>query len=130
MPLVNLLAGNLSHGPCVVGLGAFDGVHRGHKALIEAMSRYAAEQHLPAVIFTFWGFLAWVYSVARLRARVVCPSCGKSLSYLLTNPSYSKQFVQFGIPSDLPEGIAACPYCMLSLDESTNGAQKRVAGSD
>ena len=68
---------------------------------------------LPAVIFTFWGFLAWVYSVARLRARVVCPSCGKSLSYLLTNPSYSKQFVQFGIPSDLPEGIAACPGASL-----------------
>lgn len=53
MSLVNLLSGDFPTGPCVLGLGTFDGVHRGHQALLEAMTDFADERGLPGVIFTF-----------------------------------------------------------------------------
>lgn len=53
MKLINLLSGKMPFGPCVVGLGTFDGVHVGHSALIAALIGRARELSLPAVIFTF-----------------------------------------------------------------------------
>lgn len=53
MNLWNLLSGNPPFGPCVVGLGTFDGVHLGHRSLIGAMIHRARELGLPAVVFTF-----------------------------------------------------------------------------
>lgn len=38
---------------CVVVLGTFDGVHRGHQRLIEEAVDIAAKQHLPCVVYTF-----------------------------------------------------------------------------
>lgn len=38
---------------CVVTVGAFDGVHRGHQQLVQAMVASARRQGLPAVIYTF-----------------------------------------------------------------------------
>ncbi len=38
---------------CVVTVGVFDGVHRGHRALIEAAVRRARELDVPAVMCTF-----------------------------------------------------------------------------
>jgi riboflavin kinase/FMN adenylyltransferase len=39
--------------PCVVTLGNFDGVHRGHLAVIDQLKRVAASHGLPAVAVTF-----------------------------------------------------------------------------
>lgn len=39
--------------PCVVTLGNFDGVHRGHLAVIDQLRRVAANHGLPAVAVTF-----------------------------------------------------------------------------
>lgn len=39
--------------PCVVTLGNFDGVHRGHRAVLGALTAAAAERGLPAVVVTF-----------------------------------------------------------------------------
>ena len=39
--------------PCVVTLGNFDGVHRGHLAVIEQLKRVGAAHGLPAVAVTF-----------------------------------------------------------------------------
>lgn len=41
------------HRPCVATIGAFDGVHRGHKAVIAQLKGRAAEHDLPATIVTF-----------------------------------------------------------------------------
>jgi riboflavin kinase / FMN adenylyltransferase len=38
---------------CVVTIGAFDGVHRGHRQLVQATVASARRQGLPAVIYTF-----------------------------------------------------------------------------
>ncbi|WP_328611473.1 bifunctional riboflavin kinase/FAD synthetase [Amycolatopsis sp. NBC_00345] len=40
-------------GRCVVTIGVFDGVHRGHQALIARTVRAAAERGLPSVVLTF-----------------------------------------------------------------------------
>lgn len=38
---------------CAVSIGTFDGVHRGHRHLIETLQREAALRHLPTAVFTF-----------------------------------------------------------------------------
>lgn len=53
MNLYNLLSGQIPTGPCVVGLGTFDGVHLGHQTLISGIIREARKDGLAAVIFTF-----------------------------------------------------------------------------
>lgn len=53
MKLKNLLSGNLGIGPCVLGIGTFDGVHLGHRQLITEIIQYSRQHRLPAVIFTF-----------------------------------------------------------------------------
>ena len=40
-------------GPSVVALGNFDGVHKGHQALIQECVRIAREKELTSVVFTF-----------------------------------------------------------------------------
>ena len=40
-------------GRCVVTIGVFDGVHRGHVQLIKAATTAAAQRGLPSVLMTF-----------------------------------------------------------------------------
>lgn len=42
-----------SWGRCVLTIGVFDGLHRGHQALVEATVKRAAELGLPSVMMTF-----------------------------------------------------------------------------
>jgi len=67
-------------------------------------------------ITAFAGGLTWVYSILRLRNVIKCPACGKTLNYLLLDPSYSKTPVIFGIPDDIPSSIMSCPYCKERLE--------------
>lgn len=39
--------------PCVATFGNFDGVHRGHRAVLTALAAEGAERHLPTVAVTF-----------------------------------------------------------------------------
>ncbi len=38
---------------CVVAIGNFDGVHRGHQAVLERALEIAGKHDLPAVVLTF-----------------------------------------------------------------------------
>lgn len=53
MKLKNLLSGNLDIGPCILGIGTFDGVHIGHRTLIENIISSSKATGLPSVILTF-----------------------------------------------------------------------------
>ena len=53
MKLKNLLSGKLGIGPCVLGIGTFDGVHLGHRQLVSDIIHYSRQHNLPSVIFTF-----------------------------------------------------------------------------
>lgn len=41
------------HRPCVATIGNFDGVHRGHRAVLAALGEAAARYQLPATVITF-----------------------------------------------------------------------------
>lgn len=41
-------------GPCVVAIGTFDGVHRGHAALLARAKNHAERLNQPLVVVTFW----------------------------------------------------------------------------
>ncbi|MFC6171296.1 FAD synthetase [Loigolactobacillus jiayinensis] len=43
----------LTTNPCVLTLGFFDGVHRGHQAVIQRGREVAQQQHLPLAVMTF-----------------------------------------------------------------------------
>lgn len=43
----------MAESPSIVTMGTFDGVHRGHQALIAAAHRYAREHELPLIAATF-----------------------------------------------------------------------------
>ncbi|MBO5992936.1 MAG: bifunctional riboflavin kinase/FAD synthetase [Acidaminococcaceae bacterium] len=39
--------------PCVIAMGTFDGLHRGHRDVIDAAADYARKMHLRLAVFTF-----------------------------------------------------------------------------
>jgi FAD synthase len=57
---------------CAVTLGVFDGVHRGHAALVEATVRWARAHDVPAVALTFEPHPAAVLAPDR-RPPMLCP---------------------------------------------------------
>ena len=57
-----------------------------------------------------------LFSILSLKRVIVCPECNKSLSYLVTDPNYSKKYVFFQIAHTLPENIKLCPFCKVDLD--------------
>lgn len=42
-----------SRSPCALAIGNFDGVHRGHQALLKRVAQQAAQLQLPAAVMTF-----------------------------------------------------------------------------
>lgn len=53
LDLSSLVNGEASLGPCAVALGIFDGVHRGHQAVLQRTTELARRQDLASVVFTF-----------------------------------------------------------------------------
>ncbi len=41
------------HAPCVVAIGNFDGVHKGHRYLLSEANKVAEEHDLPLIVLTF-----------------------------------------------------------------------------
>jgi len=50
--IVNLSAYSNPHS-CALTIGSFDGMHAGHRAVLEALVKKAAEERLPSVVMTF-----------------------------------------------------------------------------
>lgn len=42
------------HEPTAIALGFFDGIHRGHQAVIDAVVSYACQNHVTPLVFTFF----------------------------------------------------------------------------
>ena len=57
---------NVDFSSCVVALGLFDGVHKGHRALIDAAKRESEKKNLPLAVFTFFSESELPKSSARL----------------------------------------------------------------
>lgn len=53
MKLINLSTDKFDVGPCVIGIGTFDGLHKGHQKIIDEMIKAGKALNLPTVIFTF-----------------------------------------------------------------------------
>jgi hypothetical protein len=78
---------------------------------------------VPALFIAFRAFhLRFLGSVAK-RSTIVCPVCSKSLGYLFIDRDYIHQSAFLRIPGDVPESIAACPYCGTGMDEPLDVGQ-------
>lgn len=53
-PYEDFTAELLQPGACVATMGFFDGVHRGHRYLIDETLRIASEKQLPSMVISFW----------------------------------------------------------------------------
>lgn len=53
MQVVHVPGDDNLYGPSVITIGAFDGVHRGHKTLLEELRRQATIYKCPSVVITF-----------------------------------------------------------------------------
>lgn len=53
-PFEDIAARLLRPSACVATMGFFDGVHRGHQFLIEAIRQLAADKGLPSMVISFW----------------------------------------------------------------------------
>ena len=62
------------------------------------------------------GFMGEFYCWAKAR-QIKCPQCGKSLRYLLFDPSYSKTNGVLFLPKELPRDIHCCPFCKASFGD-------------
>jgi hypothetical protein len=67
-------------------------------------------------IIFYYGITIYLFSIFSLKKVIICPECNKSLSYLVTDSSYSKKFIFLGIPHSLPEEIDICPFCKVNLN--------------
>ena len=45
--------------PCVIAMGTFDGLHKGHRDVIDAAASYARKKQLRLAVFTFSNHRHW-----------------------------------------------------------------------
>lgn len=67
---------------------------------------------LVLMLFSFMFFL-WAYW--NVRVNIVCPECGKNLSYLLLDPSYSGSIGILLFPRKWSTRFSECPFCKYKL---------------
>ena len=71
----------------------------------------------------FIGFSMWAGSIIGLLVKLKCPNCKHRLSYLVTDPGYSKTSIVFVYPKDIPDNIDACPYCHWDFSSEVSEAR-------
>ena len=80
---------------------------------------YESDQWYSKVIILI-GIIGEFYCWAKAR-QIKCPQCGKSLGYLLLNPSYSGTNGVILLPKELPAVRHCCAYCKASFDDEMDG---------
>tara|TARA_B100000609_G_scaffold195093_1_gene188597 strand:+ start:52 stop:459 length:408 start_codon:yes stop_codon:yes gene_type:complete len=69
------------------------------------------------VLIFFTGASMLVWSILSLHRVIVCPNCGKVLSYLVTDSNYTNNMIILGIPQQMPEGVDYCPFCHVGFND-------------
>ncbi len=59
--------------PTAVTLGNFDGVHMGHRRLIQLTKEYAEKENLKSVVFTFWPHPMFIFQNKEHSALIMAP---------------------------------------------------------
>ena len=59
-------------------------------------------------------------NIQLLKKIIVCPECKKNLSYLVTDPNYTKEYFSFELPKEFPEDVTHCPFCKHDLNSEEN----------
>ena len=70
-------------------------------------------------ILALIGVIGEFYCWAKAR-QIKCPQCGKSLGYLLHDPSYSKTNDVLLLPKGSPPDRHCGAYCKASIDDEMN----------
>ena len=86
---------------------------------VAVLNVYESDQWYSKVIILI-GIIGEYYCWAKVR-QIKCPQCGKSLGYLLFDPSYSKTNGAIHLPKELPCDIHCCAYCKASFDDEMDG---------
>lgn len=103
-------------GPTAVTIGKFDGIHRGHQALISALREAAAEQNLKTILVTFDRHPDAVLNPANLKLPLIGPGQKEALvseaglDALLTltfNDALAQQTAQEFVQETLVAGLKA-----------------------
>ncbi len=69
----NTAVAGASNGPCVISIGTFDGVHRGHQHLLRMVKTRAQELGLPSLVITFEPAPVQVFAPERFKGRLATP---------------------------------------------------------
>ena len=86
---------------------------------VVGLNVYESDQWYSKVIILI-GVIGEFYCWAKAR-QIKCPQCGKSLGYLLLDPSYSKTNGVILLPKELPPDRHCCAFCKASFDDEMNG---------
>ena len=63
-----------------------------------------------------FGFLWYIHIRQTMKKDFLCPNCKKSLSYLVTDPNYTKKYFALELPEEFPPEIKLCPYCKFDFN--------------
>lgn len=68
---------------------------------------------------SFFTFMFFFWAYWNVRVNIVCPECGRNLSYLLLDPSYSGSIGTILLPSQWSTRFSECPFCKYPLIKKT-----------
>jgi len=70
------------------------------------------------MFFMLISFFFFMWAYLDIRMNITCPRCGKNLSYLVLDPSYSKTVSTVILPKSMENIIKECPFCKYNFSES------------
>lgn len=80
--------------PTCVALGAFDGIHVGHRTIIASMCKYAEQKGLDSAVFTFSGSPAVLLGKSEAKMLTGQPDKMRILEHLGVDKCFSLDFLQ------------------------------------
>lgn len=68
---------------------------------------------------SFFSFMFFFWAYWNVKVNIVCPECGKNLSYLLLDPSYSGSIGTLLLQGHWSSRFSECPFCKHPLMKNT-----------